>query len=375
MHPLACSVALTATLLACSTSSSPELPVQEPSTEAEEGPAAGMQAALDWLCENQLEDGSWPAATGEGAERTTAGSRVGVSGLATLALLAEGNTMSSGPRAAAVRRGVDWLLAQQQESGLIGEPLGHSFLYGHAIGLMALSEAATLSGGVAGEALAEPVQRAVAFAERARNPYGAWRYDVPPVGDNDTSVTGWMALALAAAVDAGAAVEQGCFDGTLGWLREVTDKQTGRVGYTEAGSSSSRIPGVNDEYPVDPTETLTAESIFVRAVMGGLAEGDELLEKQKGLLLRKLPEHDLEGRTTDPYYWYFGSLAAFQCGGELWRAWQPALEKALSAAQSEDGSFPPEGPWDSIGGRVQSTSLGAMSLAVQYRYGRVSGGR
>jgi hypothetical protein len=372
MRPLLACASLA--LLACAASEPATPPSSPPAPEATaERPS--LQGALDWLCASQLEDGAWPAATDAAAQRTTAGSRVGVTGLAVLALLADGNTTQVGPRAGSLRAGVDWLLAQQAESGLIGEASGHAFLYGHAIGLLALAEASNLSGGETSERLADPIQRAAAFAERARNPYGAWRYDVPPVGDNDTSVTGWMALALVAARDAGAGVDEACFEGTWSWLDEVTDAETGRVGYTNAGSTSSRIPGINDDFPVDPTETLTAEAMFVRAVTGDLDEDRDVLAKQEALLLRKLPEHDLEGRTTDPYYWYFGSLAAFQCGGELWEAWRPALDTALAAAQAEDGSFPPEGPWDSIGGRVQSTALSAMSLSVSYRYARVVGGR
>jgi hypothetical protein len=42
--------------------------------------------------------------------RTTAGSRIGVSGLTLLALLAEGNTTEVGPRAACLQRGVKRLL-------------------------------------------------------------------------------------------------------------------------------------------------------------------------------------------------------------------------------------------------------------------------
>ena len=38
-------------------------------------------------------------------------------------------------------------------------------------------------------------QKALDFIALARNPYFAWRYGVKP-GDNDTSVTGWMMMAL-----------------------------------------------------------------------------------------------------------------------------------------------------------------------------------
>ena len=35
------------------------------------------------------------------------------------------------------------------------------------------------------------VQKAVDYIVAARNPSGGWRYDVPPAGQNDTSVTAW----------------------------------------------------------------------------------------------------------------------------------------------------------------------------------------
>ena len=46
------------------------------------------------------------------------------------------------------------------------------------------------------------------FILRSRNAYAAWRYDSPGLGDNDSSVTGWMVLALVAARDAGLVIEE-----------------------------------------------------------------------------------------------------------------------------------------------------------------------
>ncbi len=338
--------------------------------DAAEAPTADLERALAWLVEQQETDGSWAPASGEGAAADPAGNRVGVTAMAALAFLAEGNTLAAGPRKEPLRRAIAWLLDQQQEDGLFGAPSGHTFLYGHALGLLAVSETSVLTGEAAG--LVPAVQRGAAMAERARNPYGAWRYDVPPVGDNDTSVTGWMLTALRAARDAGAEVEDATFEGAWAWLDSVTDPETGRVGYDSLGSRSSRIPGVNDQYPADASETLTAVGMFTRAVSGAPPVAPEVARAQEDLLLAKLPLHDPEASLTDPYAWYFGSLAAYQRGGRLWKAWRPAIAEALAAAQEEDGSFPPVGPWDSLGGRTQSTALCALTLAVQWRYSRLA---
>lgn len=338
--------------------------------ESAEAPASDLERALTWLVDSQERDGSWAPASGESAAMDPAGNRVGVTGLAALALLAEGNTLRGGPRKEPLRRAIAWLLDQQQDSGAFGAPMGHTYLYGHAIGLLAVSEASVLTGEAAG--LVPAVKRGTAYAERARNPYGAWRYDVPPVGDNDTSISGWMLTALCAARDAGAEVEAATFEGAWQWLDSVTDPETGRVGYDSRGSRSSRIPGVNDQYPSDAAETLTSVAMFARAISGAPKPSDELARLQEDLLLAKLPLHDPEANLSDPYAWYFGSLAAFQRGGRLWKAWQPAMAEALEAAQDEDGSFPPSGPWDSLGGRTQSTALCAMTLTVQYRYSRLA---
>lgn len=360
--PISASLLLAGSLLSACAGSGKTL-------EPAENPPNRLERSLTWLVENQEEDGSWAPATGEGAAIDPAGNRVGVTGLAALAFLAEGNTLRGGPRKEPLRRAIAWLLDQQQEDGLFGSPTGHTYLYGHAIGMLAVAETSVLTGEAAG--LLPAVRRAAAFAERARNPYGAWRYDTPPVGDNDTSVTGWMTHALVAARDAGAEIDEASFEGAWQWFASVTDPATGRVGYTEPGSGSSRIPGVNDRFPADSSETLTAVSIFSRAVSGAPETPAELARMQDDLLLAKLPLHDPDAGTTDPYAWYYGSLAAFQRGGRLWRAWQPAMAEALASAQAEDGSFPPAGPWDSIGGRTQSTALCAMTLTIQFRYSRL----
>jgi hypothetical protein len=77
------------------------------------------------------------------------------------------------------------------------------------------------------------------------------------------------------------------------------------------------------------------------------------------------------------YYWYYGTLAIFQVGGEAWKAWNVAMKSAIIDNQRKDGDFKgswdPIGPWGREGGRVYSTAVCVMCLEVYYRYSRVFG--
>ena len=68
--------------------------------------------------------------------------------------------------------------------------------------------------------------------------------------------------------------------------------------------------------------------------------------------------------------------AAYQLGGEPFKAWSPAMQEALLPAQREGGCV--DGSWDpsddSCGpsGRVEATALGALTLEFYYRYQRAA---
>ena len=253
---------------------------------------------------------------------------------------------------------------QDRETGLIGLPASHDFLYGHAIATYALCEVYNVS---KSPLLKRNCRLAVDYVVKARNPYGAWRYDVPPVGDNDTSVTGWMMLALKSAERAGLAVEQDAFEGAHSWIDMVTDPETGRVGYSEVGSRSARIPGINEHYPADSGEAMTAIGLSIRVALG---ETDPTkypsLQKGGDLILRSLPAWDDHQFTSDMYYWYHATRAMNELGGTYAEKWNAAMDGAGQRAYDHaKGSWDPIGPWGYAGGRVYSTALMAMCLSLQ----------
>lgn len=167
---------------------------------------------LNWLEANQRIDGSWAAADDL--------YDVGVTALALLSFLAEGNTLTEGSYSHCVDRGVRWLLAQQDlESGrfqrwvLRTDPgtkkqtrlISFSDLYNHAIATQAICELAALS---PSPTLIERARPAVQLIHRAQDADYGWRYEVPSDGDNDSSMTTWMSFALLAADRLGAPIAQ-----------------------------------------------------------------------------------------------------------------------------------------------------------------------
>lgn len=323
--------------------------------------AAARDAALDWLAAAQQADGSL-AREGDGDAQHA----VGLTGLGLLAFVEAGHDTGSKQYGSTVTRAISYLMLQQDAvTGLIGDPIGHAFLYNHGIASLALCKAAKHSPSTA---LREVCTRSTNYIARARNPYGAWRYDVPPNGENDTSVTGWMTRAVLAADELGIPVDREAYVGALSWIDEVTDPGTGRVGYTTIGSHSSRIQRINDHFPPDAGEAMTGIGITLRSLLQDDDGWREHIGQQGlGLILGKLPVWDPEGGRTDFYHWYQGSLALRLAGDADQRAaWNEALAQALLGAQSKDsqeaGSWDNVGPWAVIAGRTYSTALGSLCL-------------
>ncbi|MCI0589122.1 MAG: hypothetical protein L0323_20080, partial [Planctomycetes bacterium] len=298
----------------------------------------------------------------------------GVTALAALALLGNGEGPAAGPRADCVRRAIQSLLARQDPStGLIGPRTGDRFMYGHAAATWAIAEACILD---RSEALKGALARAVRFIHAARSKFGAWRYEYPSTGESDSSVTGWMLLALRAAADAGVTADALDVEAGFVWLDRMTDPRSGRCGYGARGGSPDRPPSAGARYPTDKSEAITALSLFARMVHGTIQPGDDLLLRQLALLRNNPPvwEATPQRSLVDEVYWYFGTLVTFQAGGEDWERWNLALKKALLANQRRDGdaagSWDPVGAWGNAGGRVAMTALCAMCLEVYSRYGR-----
>jgi hypothetical protein len=320
---------------------------------------AAVAAALDWLAGAQSQDGRWDAdAFGAGRETRTlghdrggAGGRAdtGVSGLALLAFLGAGETHLEGEHRENVQRGLEFVLASQAVDGsLSGNAEFFAKMYCHGIAALALSEAYALSGD---ERLLPGLRRALTYTIQAQHAGGGWRYQ--PFDEGDMSQFGWQLMALKSA--------------ELGGIPMPAQTRARMVRFLQS-CTSGRSRGLAAYRPGDRvSRTMTAEALVCRYFLA--SEHDErALAEAAGFIGEERPGSG----PTNFYYWYYGTLALFQRQGEEWARWNAALQQQLLSRQRWDGahagSWDPDDVWGGYGGRIYSTSLGALCLEVYYRY-------
>ena len=163
------------------------------------------------------------------------------------------------------------------------------------------------------------------------------------------------------------------------FVKEMTDEESGRSGYTKRGELPVRAEGRLEQFPATESESLTAVGMLVRIFAGENPKESEMLKAGAELLSKRLPVWEPQTGRVDMYYWYYGTLSMFQMGGSDWTAWNNKMKSAVVESQRKDGNFRGSwdtvGPWGEDGGRVYTTAVMTMCLEVYYRYGRVFGTR
>jgi len=318
------------------------------------GPSDGtfgiVNRALEWLARHQEPDGHW-----EGEKFGGKNTDAGITGLATLAFLGNGDTERHGKYQKNVFRAVTWLIRQQRPDGSIGHGYQGGLGYHHAIAGLALAEAYGMGKLKRTRAAA---QKAIDYSTgQHQSEYSGWRYKARTPAD--MSVTGWFVMQLKSAKMAELAVNGKAFQGAVAFLEKCTHSRGNYDGLV------SYQPGRG------PTPTMTAVGAVSRLFMN-FKLSDPLIAGATQNLLEHLPEW--EGGNVNFYYWYYGTLAMFQVGGDRWKAWNPAMRNMLEERQRRgapdvDGSWDPVGAWCGRGGRVYSTAMGALCLEVYWRYG------
>jgi len=390
---------------------------------------AAVELSLRWLSNVQAANGRWDASdhgAGQvdvdelGIERNFAGREAdtGITALVTLSFLGAGYTHEDGKYALTVDRALDWLIRQQAGDGsLAGEGGHYAGMYCHAMSTYALAEALGMQDNMVLGPIVDPgdiaagsmvtntmthclllqqgfppfaigpctalavttnadmtgyglrkvddirlraaLLRAITFTVSQQDPdSGGWRYEFGQEGD--VSMFGWQMMSLKSAAIAGVRINPTVRERMIRFLNSVRQgKHGGLFGYRR----SNEIDGQQTE-PVTPV--MTAEALFCRQMLG-YPRDSEANREAISYLLKHMPRLS----ELNMYYWYYGTLAMYQNGGEPWEDWNRVVRDTLIREQKRKGrlagSWDPNGPWGKYGGRLYSTAISTLTLEVYYR--------
>jgi hypothetical protein len=323
--------------------------------------------ALRWLAEKQEVDGHWDSIKHGAAKKND----TAVTGLALLTFLGAGETEKRGEFSGAVRKAVAWLKSQQAADGSIwnlgDDAATHRKLgYPHAIAAAALAEASGMAHVPDTHAAA---QKAIDYCTQVQQSgegfdKGGWRYT--PGSAGDLSVTGWYVMALKSAKMSGLRVPAAAINGALTFLDSVEVKTTDSFG--QSVSHYKYTP--TEEHPAT-SHRLTAIGTLARQFLGAKKE-DLQSTVEAFVALGGVPSIAADGSGVDLYYWYYGSLCAYQQGGSVWMKWNDGMMKSLVHSQITEGpnagSWKPAGDFSDEWGRVGQTAMSAMCMEVYFRY-------
>jgi len=334
--------------------------------------ALDKHADGDELTENEVQElARFVAGLGEMQSDTAA------TGLALLSYLGAGYTHLEDKHRSVVGRGIDWLVEHQQPSGeLFTGGTNYARFYSHGIAAIALCEA---YGMTKDPELREPARKAIQFIINTQHrTRGGWRYELDAQGratETDTSVTGWMLMALKSAQMAGLDVPQSAFDKIDAWLDSATAPDQDDAGqYIYNPHADPTI--AKQRSGLRPNLAMTSEAMLMRMYLGGDSSDPDLIAGADHLK-ENLPQLGNETRSLrDCYYWYYATQAMFHLQGEYWEAWNERLRPMATGNQVNSGphvgSWNPRRPvldrWGRAGGRHYVTAMHLLMLEVYYRH-------
>jgi hypothetical protein len=317
---------------------------------------AAVDAALKWLADHQLPDGSWsfdlracPSCNGKCSKSGDYPDRFGATGLALLPFLGRGYTHKEGPYQSQIKAGLKVLAAQSMEQqGKVYREGSHG-LYVQGLCGIVLSEAFAMS---QDDALRQPAQYALDFIMDAQDPVGGgWRYQ--PKQPGDTSAVGWQIMALKSGLMGYLQVRPLTIKKAAEFLDSVSPDSGATYGYTGPDHST----GVGT----------TAVGLLCRMYMGWKKD-HPALQRGVAVLANKGPTQDL-------YYDYYATQVMHHMEGDAWIAWNNKMKAMLLSTQAKNGHE--AGSWyDGVssgigvhkGGRLYLTSLATLILEVYYRH-------
>ncbi len=330
-----------------------------------------IQRGLDFLAENQSEDGSWST--------FNRGKPSAVAGLALMAMV-DACEIDKDRYQDNIERALEFLEATYHPSSLYADnpwiagavfndvyaPKESSdyLMYSHGIATAALIEASYRSGDTSLDPIIKDALDLILRSQNTENKpqvlrgpidrssryYGGWRYK-PESPDSDTSITGWQIIALRAAEVLGFNIPDWSFEAAATFTRACYDSDSGGFTYQ----------------PGDRKDGCARTAIGILTLQLCGYPDDPYINTALKYIRNNPPTWNVEqiGWSMPFYYWYYATRAMFLAGGEHWNWWRTEITSMLVENQSENGSW--EAAGNESGVEVNySTAMALLILEIAY---------
>jgi len=291
-----------------------------------------VEKGLSWLAQKQAGDGSYGSLSHYGPH-------VGITGLAGLAFMSDGNVPGRGRYGQCVERCLDFVVAHSSEGGLLAAETSHGPMYGHGFATLFLAE---VYGMTNRRDVRETLRKAVRLIVNTQNEEGGWRYQ-PVRADADLSVTVCQVMALRAARNAGVYVDKTVVDAAIEYVRASQNPDGGfRYMLTSGGSAFAR-----------------SAAGVATLQYAGIYQGEEI-ERGLEYIGRFAPPQE---QTVGHYFYghYYAGQVMFSAGDAHWHDWWPRIRAELLEKQS------PDGYWRGQAGQEYGTAMALIILQMPNR--------
>ncbi len=238
-----------------------------------------------------------------------------------------------------IQKAITWLIAKQNVEGSFQ---ANRALYGQAIVVMALSQAALATGD---EDIKSAAARGLVWLHDQNDPLAGYRYKKDQAGD--LSVTGWVAQALQMATWAGIPEPKGMWQGLHLFTQRLTTED-GRFGYSSPSPRDSLLPVGILIHLMDGEVLYDAETPQVRTWSTAL------------------DEYGRRGSRVELYSLYYAVRASILLDQQLTDTWKQRVQLLLKQQVTKGygaGAFPTSvGRWMRAAGHVGTTAMCALTL-------------
>lgn len=286
--------------------------------------------------------------------------------LAILAMVAAGHEFTDDTKeGAALKKALVYVLRpdRQDPDGYFGGKDG-SRMYGHGITSLMLCEMLGMGlDDAQDQVLRDRARKSIDLILRSQRVpkdvrhQGGWRYE-PTSSDSDLSVTVWQLMALRSAKNAGLLVPKDAIDLAVGYVKRCYHSR-----HLDDGSPENLRSAFGYESGQPPTFAMAAAGLLSLQVCGQY-EIPEVAGSADWLKERKL-NYDSEWLFYGTYYYAQGM---FQRGGQYAARARKGVEEVLLPRQGRDGAWTAKQGIEQGTGKVYTTSLAVLALAVKCHY-------